>query len=221
MAFVTYANWAFRNTSQRGTTKKWATSAQIGNITPGVWGVPNALERGTKSKLAHKCQLEGLLRSHMGTKLDGAHQWAYWSHDPCRLGGPQHFTAEVKIRRCPKVGGLGYITFFYFLLPAPHKFEVQSLAMNKGEALIGRLPSISLAAVTITTGFMQVMHVHQGRLWTPVGGLGYITPIVWEIPNAAHKRADGLRSLCHLRSPQHCTFGEKIESGPPLGGLAT
>ena len=40
--------------------------------------------------------------------------------------------------------------------------------MNKGEALIGRLPSISLAAVTITTGFVQVMHVHQGRLWGQV-----------------------------------------------------
>ena len=56
----------------------------------------------------------------------------------------------------------------FFLLPAPHKFEVQSLAMNKGEALIGRLPSISLAAVTITIGFVQVMHVHQGRLWGQV-----------------------------------------------------
>ena len=42
--------------------------------------------------------------------------------------------------------------------------------MNKGEALIGTLPSISLAAVTITTGFAQVMHVHQGRLW------GQVTP---------------------------------------------
>ena len=57
---------------------------------------------------------------------------------------------------------------FLFLLPAPHKFEVQRLAMNKGEAFIGRSPSISLAAVTIITGFVQVMHVHQGRLWGQV-----------------------------------------------------
>ena len=56
----------------------------------------------------------------------------------------------------------------FFLLPAPHKFEVQSLAMNKGEALIGSLPSISLAVVTITTGFMQAMHVHEGHLWGQV-----------------------------------------------------
>ena len=62
----------------------------------------------------------------------------------------------------------GTFAFFFFLLPAPHKFEVQSLAMNKGEALIGRLPSISLAVVTITKGFVQVMHVHQGRLWGQV-----------------------------------------------------
>ena len=34
--------------------------------------------------------------------------------------------------------------------------------MHKGEALIGRLPSISLAAATITPCFVQVVHVHQG-----------------------------------------------------------
>ena len=56
----------------------------------------------------------------------------------------------------------------FFPLPAPHEFEVQSLAMNKGEALIGRLPSISLAVVAITKGFVQVMHVHRGRLWGQV-----------------------------------------------------
>ena len=67
----------------------------------------------------------------------------------------------------PFVGGRSP-TYLFFLLPAPHKFEVQSLAMNKGQTLIGGLPSISLAAVTITTGFVQVMHVHQGRLWGQV-----------------------------------------------------
>ena len=60
------------------------------------------------------------------------------------------------------------VMHIFFLLPAPHKFEVQSLAMNKGEALIGGLPSINLAIVSITTGFVQVMHVHQGRLWGQV-----------------------------------------------------
>ena len=93
---------------------------------------------------------------------------------------------------------------FFFLLPAPHKFEVQSLAMNKGEALIGRLPSISLAAATITTGFVQVMHIHQGCLWGQV------------IPQVGRQRCADV--LCHGQcqpssrdlnsapySPVHCS----------------
>ena len=75
------------------------------------------------------------------------------------------------------------------LLPAPQKFEVQSLAMNKGEALIGGFPSISLAAVTITTCFVQVMHAHQGRLW------GQVIPEVG--------RQWGADVLCH----GHCQPG--------------
>ena len=58
--------------------------------------------------------------------------------------------------------------FYFFLLPAPHKFEVQSLTMNKEGALIGRSPSISTAVVTIATGFVRIMHVHRGRLWGQV-----------------------------------------------------
>ena len=57
-----------------------------------------------------------------------------------------------------------YFFTFFFILLAPHKFEVQSLTMNKEGALIGRSPSISRAVVTIATGFVRVMHVHRGRL---------------------------------------------------------
>ena len=62
----------------------------------------------------------------------------------------------------------GFVVFFFIILPAPHKFEVQSLTMNKEGALIGRSPSISIAVVTIARGLVRVMHVHQGRLWGQV-----------------------------------------------------
>ena len=57
---------------------------------------------------------------------------------------------------------------FIFSLPAPHKFEIQSLTMNKEGALIGRAPRISTAVVTIATSFVRVMHVHGGHLWGQV-----------------------------------------------------
>ena len=50
----------------------------------------------------------------------------------------------------------GFFFFFYFRRHISSKF-----ATNKGEALIGGSPSISIAVVTITTGFVQVMHVHK------------------------------------------------------------
>ena len=57
-------------------------------ITPTVQGVPNASGWGTKSEVAHK-------------RADGL-------RNLCQLGILQHFRAEEKISRCPKVGGLGY-----------------------------------------------------------------------------------------------------------------
>ena len=33
-----------------------------------------------------------------------AHKWARWLHNPCCLGGIQHFSAEHKIRGGPQVG---------------------------------------------------------------------------------------------------------------------
>ena len=33
-------------------------------------------------------------------------KWADWLHHPCRLGGPQCFTAGDKIKSGPQVGGL-------------------------------------------------------------------------------------------------------------------
>ena len=72
--------------------------------------------------------------------------------------------AEISARCVPR----GNNCLFFFILPAPHKFEVQSLTMNKEGALIGRSPSINTAVITMATGFVRVMYAHRGRLWGQV-----------------------------------------------------
>ena len=67
-----------------GQNQKWPTSGQGGYITPAAWGVPTASERGAVS--------------------EGAHKWARWLHNPCRLGAPHRCRAGGRIRGGPQVG---------------------------------------------------------------------------------------------------------------------
>ena len=67
-----------------GQNQKWPTYGQSGYVTPAVSGIPSASERGAKS--------------------EGAHKWAKWLCQPCRLGDPHRFRAGAKIRTCPLVG---------------------------------------------------------------------------------------------------------------------
>ena len=69
-----------------GHNQHWPTSGRIGYINPALWEVPNASQWETRSALAHK--------------------WADWRHNPCRLGGPQHFTAGDTLSIGPRVDGL-------------------------------------------------------------------------------------------------------------------
>ena len=68
----------FPNAPEQETKSEVAINGQIGYMRFTIWGVPNALERRKKSEVAHK--------------------WADWLHHICSLGGPQHFTTQVKIR---------------------------------------------------------------------------------------------------------------------------
>ena len=61
-----------------GQNQKWPTGGRGGYINHAVWRVPNTLERGTKQEMAY-------------------------NRAQCRLGGPQRFKGEVKIRRGPQV----------------------------------------------------------------------------------------------------------------------
>ena len=62
--------------------RKWPTSGLTGYVTPAVWAVPNHSERGRKSEVAPK--------------------WAYWVHNPCRLGVPSNWERGRKTEVAPK-----------------------------------------------------------------------------------------------------------------------
>ena len=59
------------------------------------------------------CYLGGLQPFTMGDKISKrgaksalAHKWPNWRHNPCHLGGPQHFGAESKTNCGPYVAKL-------------------------------------------------------------------------------------------------------------------
>ena len=67
-----------------GRNQKWTTSGQDDHITPAAGGIPSASKRGTKLEVAHK--------------------WARWLHNPCRLEDPLRLKAGGRIRGGPQVG---------------------------------------------------------------------------------------------------------------------
>ena len=73
-----------------GQNQKWATSGQIGYLTPAVSGIPTASERGAKSEVGHK--------------------WANWLPHPCRVGDPHRFRAGGQNQKWPTSGQSGYLT---------------------------------------------------------------------------------------------------------------
>ena len=147
----------------------------MGYITPSVWGVPNTSKWGTRTKVAH--------------------MWADWLHHPCRLGGPQSFTAGNKVESGPRVGGLGTLP-----LPSggPQRFGAGD-GIGSGPHVCGMatspLPSGGSPTLQIS-GDKNRSGPHLGRLatsrlpsrwpptlqcgkqsrkWATCGRIGYIT----------------------------------------------
>ena len=67
-----------------GENKRRPTNGLGGYITYAAWEVPNT--------------------SKQWTKLEVAHKWAGWLHNPCGMGDSQRFTAGEKIGAGPQVG---------------------------------------------------------------------------------------------------------------------
>ena len=69
---------------ERGRNQRWPTSGESGYMTVAAWGVPTASQREAESEVAQK--------------------WAWWLHNPDRLGRPRCFRPWGKIRGGPQVG---------------------------------------------------------------------------------------------------------------------
>ena len=73
-----------------GQNQHWPTSGLGGYITPALWRVPNTSERGTKSYVGQK--------------------WAWWLHNPRRLGGSPTLQSGGQKEMWATSGPSGYIT---------------------------------------------------------------------------------------------------------------
>ena len=188
-----------------GQNQKWPTSGQIGYLTPAPSGIPTAAERGAKSEVAHK--------------------WAKWLPHPCRIGEPHRCRAGGKIRSGPQVGEMA-------TSPLPYRGSppLQSGGQNQKWPTSGRNGYLTLAVSGSPTaaergaksevahkwakwlthplpyrGFGGSPMLHTGaqsQKWPTRGPSGYITLAVWGIPLSFRA-------------------GNKMRSGPQVGGVAT
>ena len=76
--------------SERGAESEVPKIGQGGCKTLAAWGVPATSERGAES--------------------EGAHKWARWPHNPCRLGGSPPLQSGGQNQIWAKNGQGGYIT---------------------------------------------------------------------------------------------------------------
>ena len=72
------------NLKPQTSNHKWPTTEPRGYITPAAWGFPAASQPVPESEVANK--------------------WAWWLHNPCRLGGGLRFRAQGKITGGPQMG---------------------------------------------------------------------------------------------------------------------
>ena len=101
-----------------GGNQKWPKSGQGGYITPTAWGAPPFQSAGQKLEVAHKWarwlhnpyRLGGPHPFRAGGRIRMARKLARWLHNPCRLGCPHRFRAGGGNQKWPTWGQCGYIT---------------------------------------------------------------------------------------------------------------
>ena len=102
-----------------GQNHRWPTSGQGGYITPAARGVPHHFRVGgtiTGGPQVGKVATSPLppegvpTASEWAAKLEVAHKWARWLHNPCYLGGSPPLQSGGGKQRWPTSGQGGYIT---------------------------------------------------------------------------------------------------------------
>ena len=188
----------------------WSGTSRCGLsgwINPAVWGVPNALKRESKSEVAHK--------------------WADCLHYPCRRRGTQCITVGDKLNSAPQ---LGMVATLAMMPRGPQRFK------TGGKIMSG--PEVALKATSPlpSRGSPTLQREGQNHQWPTSGHIGYITPAGWAVPNASERETKlamahtwawwlhhpwWLHKPSRLGGPRRFRVGEKINSGRPIGTLAT
>ena len=184
-----------------GENQKWPTSGQIGYLTPAVSEIPDAAERGAKSEVAHL--------------------WAKWLPHPAVSGSPTAAERGAKSEVAHK---------WARWLPHPCRIGEPHRCRAGGKIRSG--PQVGKLATSPLPyrGSPPLQSGGQNQKWPTSGQIGYLTPAVSEIPNAAergaksevaHLWANWLPHPCRIGDPHRFRAGGKIRSGPQVGKLAT
>ena len=241
-----------------GQNQKWPTSGQIGYPTPAVSGSPTAAERGAKSEVAHKwanwvphpCRIGDPHRCRAGGKIRSGPQVGKLPTSPLPYRGSPSLQSGGQNQKWPTSGQFGYLTpavsgiptaaergaksevahKWANWLPHPCRIEEPHRCRAGGKIRsgpqVGKLPTSPLPY----RGSPSLQSGGQNQKWPTSGQIGYLTPAVSGIPNAAergaksevaHKGANWLPHPCRIGEAHRCRAGGKIRSGPQVGKLPT
>ena len=141
-----------------------------------------------------------------------AHKWARWLHNPCRLGGPNHFIAGGQNQKWPTSGQGGYIT--------PAAWGGPTLSERGAESQVAHRWARWLHNPCRQGGPHRFRAGGQNQRWPTSGQGGYITSAAWGVPTAsewgaesevAHKWARWLHNPCRLGVPTASERGAESE----------
>ena len=125
-----------------------------------------------------------------GTELELAHKWAGWLHNHCRLGDPQHFTAEERIGSGPQVGRGATQVVLIGRSPTPHgRGQNHELArwLHNNYGLRGpqhcrrirKCVHVRRGATKpmLPSGLPMLQRGRENQKWPTSGPCGYITHV--------------------------------------------
>ena len=198
-------------TPTRGQSQRWPTSGRNCYITPAFSGVPKHVDKvngGPPLGGGATSPLRSRGSPNTGTKSKVAHKWAEVLHHPCTLGGPK---TRGQSQRWPTSGRRCYITpAFSGVSKKGDKVKGGPQVGGSAESPLcsGGSPNKGTKSMVAQKG-AEVLHHPcflsgpgtrgQNQRWPTSGRRCYITPPFWGVPKQ----------------------GDKVKSGPQVGGSAT
>ena len=125
----------------------------------------------------------------------GAHKWANWLPQPCRIGDPHRCRAGGKIRSGPQVGKVA-------TSPLPYRGSppLQSGGKIRSGPQVGKMATSPLPY----RGSPPLQSGGQNQKWPTSGQSGYLTPAASGIPTSSKRGAKS--EMSEKRAEMHVTF---------------